>query len=287
MRTLALLANPESGREEADSVEEILAGHGAAVQQFPIGEWRAAASSGADRLVVAGGDGSLGCAAAGAARAGIPLAVVPTGTANDFARELGLPADVERACALAARGERGRPLELGRVGGRPFLNVASIGIAPAAAEHAADLKDRAGTLAYPLGAIQAAATAEPIRCRVDCDGGTLHDGEAWQVSVACSGAFGGGASIEADPADGKLDLVVIEAGGRARLAKHAVGLRLGSVEGQEGVIATRCSAVELRLEHPRDRQLNVDGELIELGELGEHGAVRFSVEPAAFELIVG
>ncbi|MEO7196969.1 MAG: hypothetical protein ABIZ50_00700, partial [Solirubrobacterales bacterium] len=64
------------------------------------------------------------------------------------------------------------------------------------------------------------------------------------------------------------------------------GMRIGSVEGQSGVIDVRCSTVELRLEDDDDC-LNVDGELVPLAELLDDGVVRFSVEPAAFELIVG
>src|SRR3954466_8227889 len=60
-----------------------------------------AAASRPDRIAVAGGDGSIGPVAARAAAAGLPLAIVPTGTANDFARFIDLPLDVEAACPIA------------------------------------------------------------------------------------------------------------------------------------------------------------------------------------------
>lgn len=286
MRSIALLVNRSSGQGEADAVEGLLRDAGASVESFDVRECRAAAGSGADRLVVAGGDGSLGHAAAAASEAGIPLAVVATGTANDFAAGLGLPHELEQACSLAAGGTGLRSLELARAGFRPFLNVASVGLAPGAAEQADDLKDRLGALAYPVGAIKAGATAHPIGCRVVCDGRLIHEGEAWQVSVASGGAFGGGASVEGDSSDGKLDVVVIEGSSRARLVKHAYGLRLGSVEGQSGVIDARCSTVDLHLDEV-DVCLNVDGELIESAELSENGTIAFSVEHAAFDLVVG
>jgi diacylglycerol kinase family enzyme len=285
MPPIALLANPDSGTGDAEHVADLLRASGAEVTVFGLDEWRDASASGSERIVVAGGDGSLGSAAEAAALAGVPLAVVPTGTANDFAAEIGLPAEVEEACELAVGGQRTRRLELARAGDRPFLNVASVGLAPAAAEEADGLKGRMGALAYPLGAVKAGATARPIRCEVRCDGGVLHEGEAWQVSVASTGAFGGGAALEADATDGKLDLVVIEGSSRARLVKHAFGLRMGTVEGQAGVLDSRCSAVELRLADDGDC-LNIDGELVEAEELAEDGAIRFTVEPAAFDLIV-
>lgn len=285
MASIALLANPDSGDGQAEEVEALLRDAGAEVESFAVSDHERAATAGADRLAVAGGDGSIACVAASAAAAGLPLAVIATGTANDFAAGLGLPAELGEACALAARGERRRRMELAWVGNRPFVNVASVGLSPTAAEHADDLKGRFGALAYTVGAIAAGATAHPVRCRVSCDGATRHEGEAWQVSVGSTGAFGGGSSIEANTADGKLDLVVIEGGSRVRLAKHAYGLRVGRVEGQKGVIDDRCSTIELRLEG--EESLNVDGELIAAADLADAGAISFRAERDAFELIVG
>jgi diacylglycerol kinase (ATP) len=284
MSAIALLANRASGDGDAERVEAFLRRGGSPVETFDVRDCDAAARSGAERLIVAGGDGSIGHAAAAAGRAGIPIGIVPTGTANDFARMIGLPAEIEAACGVAAEGRELRSLELARVGDRPFVNVASVGLAPAAAEHAHGLKGRIGALAYPVGAIKAGLLAPPIPCSVTCDGKVLHEGEAWQISVASLGAFGGGASLETDASDGKLDLVVIEGSSRIRLAKHAYGLRIGSVEGQRGVQDARCSRVELRLS--RDECLNVDGELIEARELAAEDTIHFRAEPDAFDLVV-
>jgi diacylglycerol kinase family enzyme len=94
---------------------------------------------------------------------------------------------------------------------RPFVNVASTGLSPAAAAKAHGLKRAVGALAYAIGALHAGLTAKPVRCRVDCDGQRLFDGRAWQAMVAVTGVFGGGAAVDADPHDGELDVVVIEA----------------------------------------------------------------------------
>lgn len=286
MPSIALLANPGSGSGEARSVADLLREHGAEVSEHEIGDWETAARSGVERIAVAGGDGSLGSAAAAAAAAGVPLAVIATGTANDFAAAAGLPGGFEEACELAVRGERLRAMELGRAGGRPFVNVASAGLAPIAAEEADGLKEKLGALAYPVAAVGAGATAEPVDCVVGCEGGELFSGEAWQVSVACMGAFGGGASLEADARDGLLDLVVIEGSSRARLVKHAFGLRVGSVEGQKGVIDARCGRISLTL-RGEGASLNVDGELVDAAELERDGEIIFEAERDAFELVVG
>src|SRR4051794_29114079 len=87
-----------------------------------------------DRVAVAGGDGTIARAAEVAGRLGVPLAVIPAGTANDFARTNDLPGNPIEAAVLAATGTATRILDLGRLGdGRPFVNAASAGLATAAA----------------------------------------------------------------------------------------------------------------------------------------------------------
>src|SRR3954471_6207350 len=79
-----------------------------------------------ERIVACGGDGTIAPVAVLAGRLGVPLAVIPAGTANDFARAHGLPSDLKVARELAFHGVNTRPLELGRLAdGRPFVNVAS------------------------------------------------------------------------------------------------------------------------------------------------------------------
>jgi diacylglycerol kinase family enzyme len=232
-----------------------------------------------DRLAVAGGDGTIGPVAELAGRLDVPLAVIPTGTANDFARAYGLPADPREAAELAATGEHTRPLELGRLAdGRPFVNVASAGLASVAARNAQPLKPRLGPLAYGVGALRAAARERPLPVTVRSDGQTVFDAGAWQVIVAVSGAFGGGSGVaEADPDDGVLDVVVLPAGSRAGLARRAWGLRQRTIAQQRDVPHERGHVVEVEL--PPGSEINVDG------EIREGGLERVTVEPRAFRLV--
>jgi diacylglycerol kinase (ATP) len=285
-RMLALAANSGSRSCDPDEIARRLRAFGAEVELFGIEQVEEAARSGAERLAVAGGDGSLGSAAAAAGAAGVPLAVVPTGTANDFARRLGLPRDLAAACRLAARGERLAALELGWIeplegegGGRPFVNVASAGLPAPAARRAAAWKPRLGPLAYKAGALVAGLTADPLECRVVCGSRELFAGRAWQVTVACTGAFGGGAEVEAaDPADGVLDVVAIPAGPRAGLAELAYRLRTGSLTDARG--ARHAQGGEAVVEVAPGTPFNVDGEVL------ERGPSRFRADPAAFRLVL-
>jgi YegS/Rv2252/BmrU family lipid kinase len=234
-----------------------------------------------DRVVVVGGDGTIAPGAELAARLGVPLAVVPAGTANDFARAHGLPEDVGEALGLAARRDAPtRELELAAMADRPFVNVASAGLAPAAAERAAPLKKALGPVAYSAGGAMAGALEDPIAVTATVDGERAYDGEAWQVMVASSGAFGGGSRTGgADPRDGRLDLVVVTGTGRAALPKIAVAMRRGTLAQLEEVVHVR--GTELVVDVPAGTAFNVDGEVVE-----NDGPVRFSVRPGAFALLV-
>jgi diacylglycerol kinase family enzyme len=279
--TVALVANMRAGSSQAAQCADRLRAFGADVLRFGVDEIDEAAASGAPRLVVAGGDGTIGLAAAAAGRAGIPLAVIPAGTANDFARRLGLPAGVSAACRLAVHGTKLRSMELGWMNGeRPFVNVASAGLPAPAAERADGWKDRLGPLAYAAGALTAGVRAKPLTCLLRCDGREVLAGETWQVTVAASGAFGAGASIEeADPTDGALEVVAIEAGSRAGLVSLAYHLRRGTLTRHPRAYHVHCDEAEVQV--PDNTRFNVDGELVTEGE------ARFRATKGAFRLVIG
>jgi diacylglycerol kinase family enzyme len=267
---IALVVNARSGGGlETDEVAELLRARGAQVEAFDLealkgGDARLGqAVAAADRLVVAGGDGTIGLGADAARAGGAVLAVLPAGTANDFARHAGLPTDLEEAVALAADPTaRARPFDLHRADDRPFLNAASSGLSAEAADRAAPLKPALGAAAYAAGAVAAGATGDPEPCRVVVDGTERFDGDVWQVIVAGTGAFGGGSELDAaDPRDGLLDVAVVEAGPRAALVLRAWGMRAGSLTDQEGVVHLR--GAEVRVIGPD--AWNVDGERCTLG----------------------
>ncbi len=278
---VALVANERSGASDPALCAERLGMFGAEVRRFGMDELAEAVACGADRVVVAGGDGCIAPVAAAAGVAGLPLAVVPAGTANDFARRLELPDGLSAACRLAVRGTVMRPLELGWMNGeRPFVNVASAGLPAPAAHRARSWKERLGPLAYVAGAVSAGASAKPLTCLVECDGRELLAGEAWQVTVAASGAFGAGAAVEeADPGDGALEVVAIEAGPRLGLVGLAYRLRSGRVTAHPRAFHMRCEHASVQV--PDDTAFNVDGELVTTG------AARFTAQRDAFRLVVG
>lgn len=259
MRIL-LVVNPASGSGvDPEALAATLRDLGPEVITVPIDEIDApgnAATAGIDRVVVAGGDGSLGPAAALAHRLGADLAVVPTGTANDLARSLGLPQDDRNAAlALAAHGTRTRRIDIALAGSTPFLNAAACGLSVHATRRAEPLKGPLGPLAYLAGALHAAVRATPCRVRVTVDDRDLHDGEAWQVT----GAFGGGSELQ-DATDGALDVAVLTGGPRLQLARRAYGMRHGGLADQAGVLTARGQTVSVA----GPEAFNVDGDVREV-----------------------
>jgi diacylglycerol kinase family enzyme len=285
---LGLVANRSAGAiDRVADVERVLRDAGADVEAVALDEFcagpgrvdepRLAATArrvaNVERVVVAGGDGSLGPAALLALRAARPLAVVPVGTANSFARWFGVPLDVEEAARLAARRDAGtRPIELAEAGGRPFVNVASTGLAVLAARHARPAKRRLGPFAYVLGGVRAALTGRPVGATVSCDGREVWRGEAWQILVAASGAFAGESSTGGvDPEDHRLDVAIVEAGRRVDLVRYGWAMRRGRLVHERGVRHVRGGEVVLALAGRARHEFNVDGEVLALAE------ARFSV----------
>jgi diacylglycerol kinase family enzyme len=274
---IAVAANRASGG--GFDPAPLLAGLPAETEVFDCDAFDAIAAWTPDRIAAAGGDGTIGPLAELAGRLDVPLAIIPTGTANDFARAHGLPDDPTEAAALAATGTATRALELGLLAdGRPFVNVASAGLASVAARRAQPLKPRLGALAYGVGATRAAATARPLDLTVRVDGHEVFAGPCWQAIVAVSGAFGGGSGVaEARPDDGALDVVVLPAGSRIGLVRRAWGLRTSTIAQQRGVEHARGLVIEVEL--PPGAELNVDG------EIRRGGLERVTVRPRAFRLI--
>ena len=277
---IALLANAGSRSCDPELCAERLRSFGAEVEPFDIEQLDEAIASRPERLVVAGGDGSIARAAAAAGDAGIAVALLPAGTANDFAHRMALPLELAAAARLAVHGTRSVAVELGWMDERPFVNVASAGLPGPAARTAKAWKRALGTVGYAAGALVAGATAKPVPVSVDCDGERLFAGDAWQVTVAASGAFGAGARIaEADPHDGALEAIALAAGPRPGLVALAYRLRRGSLGEHPRASHARCRTA--RLDVPAGTLFNVDGEIVESGPVELRG------QADAFELVTG
>jgi YegS/Rv2252/BmrU family lipid kinase len=231
-----------------------------------------------DRIVVAGGDGTLAAALPALLEVDRPLAVIPLGTANDFARNLRLPARREAQLALVAEGTV-RRVDLGSVNGRPFLNAVSIGLGAAVASlHQGDAKRWLGVLNYPRVLYLAWRRIHPFGVEIICDG-VVHRSHFVHVA-ALNGRFHGG-GIEPRPegsvSDGVFDLYALRDGPAFRLMRILAALKL---EGVETGAVFRLVGHRLTIRTARPRRANVDG------ELGLMTPLELAVMPKALAVVV-
>jgi YegS/Rv2252/BmrU family lipid kinase len=213
-----------------------------------------------DRVVIGGGDGTLNAAAPGLVGTGLPLGVIPLGTANDLARTLGLPPDPAEAAQVIAAG-RVRRIDLGEVNGHPFFNVASIGFGVDLTRALTrDSKRRWGALGYAVAGLRALGRLRPFSAEIIEDGATHHS-RTVHVAVGNGRHYGGGMTISEDARidDGRLDLYSLEVQSLWRLLLLAPALRSGRHHAWAEIRTLSGDEIELRTRRPRS--VNTDGEI--------------------------
>jgi diacylglycerol kinase (ATP) len=212
------------------------------------------------RLVLAwGGDGTINEAASALAFGPVPLGIVPGGSGNGLAHQLGVDRRAEHAIADALRAEP-RLIDLGEVDGRLFANVAGVGIdAYVAAGFDRDASGRRGLLTYMRISGRALVTYAPSRYTIVASGFT-RDVRAVVVSIANSAEMGNGALIApgARVDDGLLDLVVIEERSRLRTVGQVPRLFTGTVAKIPGCTILRIEQATIDCDEPM--VYHVDGE---------------------------
>ena len=213
-----------------------------------------------DRVVIGGGDGTLNAAASGLVGTGLPLGVIPLGTANDLARTLGIPSDPEEAAQVIAAG-RLRRVDLGEVNGLPFFNVASVGFGVDLTRALTrDAKRRWGALGYVVAALRALERLKPFSVEI-IENDTTHRSRTVHIAVGNGRHYGGGMTISehARIDDGRLDLYSLEVESFWRMLRLAPALRSGR-HGAWAEIRT-LSGTEFELRTRRPRSVNTDGEI--------------------------
>ncbi len=235
---------------------------------------------GVDFVVIAGGDGSLNAAAPALIEHGLPLGILPGGTANDLARTLGLPLDMPGAARVIVSG-RTKAIDVGDVNGKPFFNVASLGMSAKLADRLSrESKRRWGRLAYALTATEVLIEARRFGAVIRSDDGTEFAVRSLQIAVGNGRHYGGGMIVEASAKidDGRLDLYSLEFRDVWKLPFMALAFRQGR-HGLNDDVRTMCGRrFEIRTRRPMP--VNADGEIIT-----QTPAV-FSLRPGAIKVFV-
>lgn len=247
---------------------------------------RQAVEEGAELVVAAGGDGTLNEVVNGLSpgfdRA--RLGLLPLGTGNDFARSIGVPADVEGAMAVLREG-RVRRIDVGRatVGGksRCFLNMAVGGFSGVVSEKASDAKELWGPLAYMRGALDALPELQAFETSIVLNGAERLRVATYNVVISNGRYVAAGIPVapQAEVDDGLFEVMIAPATTIPNLALLVPQVLLGQHLNSDLLLFRRATRIEIESDPPM--AFNVDGEL-----LGEESSV-FEVQPRALEMIVG
>jgi len=285
--------NPESGSgSHGDTVRERARERGYTLSETgtdgdAVTLAAAAARRGVSTLLAAGGDGTVNEVVRGIRRADafdrVTLCVVPVGTGNNFATQLGI-ADVETAFDVVDSGQR-RRLDVGRANGYLFVNSCVAGLtADSSSRTSPAMKQRLGVLAYVVTTLRTVSEFESLRLSVAIDdrerAAPAWTGDALCVLIGNARQFGPSRHTAADVEDGLFDVAVVEDVPVLSLMSDAIVERL---LGRDSAYITRFQARSLAVEvhNPSSVRFSLDGEIIQERRLS------FETLPRTLSVAVG
>jgi YegS/Rv2252/BmrU family lipid kinase len=241
---------------------------------------RTAIDAGADLVLVWGGDGTVQRCVDALEGTDVAMGVVPAGTANLFATNLGIPQHIAAAVRIALHGARTR-LDVGRINGERFAVMAGVGVDALMIRDAdSGLKDRIGRLAYVVtGASD--IRLDPFHARIKVDRTSWFDGDVSSVLVGNVGTILGGieAFEDARPDDGVLEIGVVTADGAVEWARTLARAAVGTTARSPFVQTVSGRRVRIKLD--REMPYELDG-----GDRPATRSLKVDVEPAALTVCV-
>lgn len=282
MSGIVAIWNPASGSAPEES--DLRSSLGSHVDLVPTteddpgpGQAGQAVAEGADIVVACGGDGTVRACLDPLAGSETALAIVPLGTGNLLASNLGVASGLA-AGAGVGRGDR-RQIDLGRVNDEAFAVMAGSGFDALMIRDADDkLKSRIGTAAYVLSGAKN-LRSELVRTKVTVDGDVWFIGRTTMVLVGNFGEISGGIEVfpHARPDDGQLDIAVMSASTVREWA--SIAWRLVRRKPQRIGLARSARGTSIVVEHEEARPYELDGEDREPTK-----RLEFSVEPLAITI---
>lgn len=282
----AIVYNPAGGRSGAlEDVRRILDERGLRARWFATteddpgsGRARRAIAGGASRVIAAGGDGTVRACVEGMLESDIPLGLIPMGTSNVLARDLGIPDDVEDSVEVLISGDL-RRIDVGTANGEPFVGIAGLGLAARMIRDSnPEMKATFGPVAYLASAVRN-LWKPPFEVKLTLSGGRIEKRTATLVLVATAGVAPGGVTPfpNSEPGDGQLRVLIVNAHGLVDSLRALAAVVLGkSNDLVERHVARECIA-ETRT--PQPYELNGETRT-------ETTRVRFHVRPRALRVVV-
>jgi len=241
---------------------------------------RQAIDGGADLLFVWGGDGMVQQCIDAVGDAPVVLAILPAGTGNLLAHNLGIPIDLAQAVEVGLHGAH-RTIDVGRVNGERFAVMAGTGL-DALMIRDADraLKDRFGRVAYVWTGAKHLRMPR-VRARIEGDGTRWFDGKAGCILVGNVGKVFGGVEAfdDVSPEDGLLELGVVTARGVTQWTRALVRTAIGSADRSKFVQTTKAKKIRIKLD--RKMPYELDG-----GDEKPVDRLKIRIEPAAVTICV-
>ena len=240
-----------------------------------------ALDDGAELVFAWGGDGMVQRCVDVLAGSGASLAIIPAGTANLFASNLGIPHDIEEAVAIGLRGDR-HEFDVGRFNGERFAVMAGAGFDAAMIRDSGDggLKERIGRAAYVWSGSEN-LRSKPFRATIEVDGAEWYKGKATCILLGNVGKLVGGVEVfeDARPGDGKLEVGVVTADGVldwSRMMGRAVAGSLG-----DSPFTQTTKARDVKVKLSRKVLYELDG-----GDRTKVKSFKVKVEPRAISVCV-
>jgi YegS/Rv2252/BmrU family lipid kinase len=235
-------------------------------------------------IIAAGGDGTVNAVASAIAGTSKVLGVLPLGTVNHFARNLGVPLDLARAVDRLVEAEHVWT-DVGEVNGRVFVNNSTLGVYPRIVRFREQLRLRYGVnkwIAFAYAAARMLPRRDPLKIRLRADGGEEIQAITPFVFIGRSDTKLGALDLVPgqQPAPGKLSICIVRAGGRLamlRLASRAVVGRLSSADGVE---VFQAATLHIEADVPR-LHVAMDGEVVALPP-----PLEYRVRPRALRVAV-
>jgi YegS/Rv2252/BmrU family lipid kinase len=238
-------------------------------------------------IVAAGGDGTVNEVIQGIDQAnsfdGGTLGVLPAGTGNNFAANIGIT-DIDTGFAALRDGPR-RKIDLGRADGRPFVNSCIAGLtAESSSNTSRELKDRLGVLAYVVTTLRTVSNFESLRLTVQIEEGatatTAFAGEALGVLVGNGRRFAPSGGGQADMEDGLLDVTIIEDVSTLDLMSQTLIDQLLQRDSPH-LVRSQTPDLSIRIHNPETIRFSLDGEIVKKRQL------TIEVRPNILSLVVG
>jgi len=287
--SVAIVRNPGSGSAlELPTLEQALrdAGVRADILELPkdpnSDEWIDRVAGNYDVIAASGGDGTVSAVAAGVVRANKTLAVIPTGTLNHFARDAGVPSELDAAVALLRTGHP-RAVDVGIVNGRIFINNVSLGSYPRMVHEreAMESRGRSRRIAAVVAITRTWWRLRSVTASITVDGRELRRRSPF--IVVGNGSYdlsGFGLSRRENISDHQLSLYVAPHAGRLGAASLPFRALLGTLDRYERFETLSGRRITVALRHPRV-PAGIDGEVRDL-----ESPLAFEIKPGALQVML-